>query len=47
MPSWKKVITSGSKADLLNITSSGGIRSDYIEHTAGRFYNKKRIKTNN
>lgn len=35
MPSWKKVITSGSKADLLNITSSGGIRSDYIEHTEG------------
>ena len=36
MPSWKKVITSGSKADLLNITSSYGIKSDYIEHPSGR-----------
>tara|TARA_Y100000389_G_scaffold157176_1_gene158238 strand:+ start:491 stop:1453 length:963 start_codon:yes stop_codon:yes gene_type:complete len=36
MPSWKKVIISGSKAALSNVTSSYGIKSDYIEHTAGR-----------
>ena len=36
MPSWKKVITSGSKASLASVTSSFGIKSDSIEHTAGR-----------
>ena len=40
MPSWKKVITSGSSAQFLNVTTSGDVDvsgdlnvSEYIYHT--------------